>query len=81
MRNRPHVPAILKLPEILREMLLADVNMRPVDAALEHGPEALNPVQGLPVRADIFLPLVPHKRVLIAVLPKVLLAANSSDWG
>jgi hypothetical protein len=37
MRNSPHLPAILKLAQIRREMLRADVNVRPGDAVLQNG--------------------------------------------
>ena len=41
VRNVPHVPAILKLAQILRQVLLAHVNVRTADAALQDVPEAL----------------------------------------
>ena len=44
MRNVPHVPAIFELAKVLRKMLRADVNVRPVDATLQSGPEAFNSV-------------------------------------
>ena len=55
VRHLPHVPAILELPKVLREMLRADVNVRPVDAALQHRPEAFNAVHGRAALADIFV--------------------------
>lgn len=50
-----HVPAILELPEILREMLRADMDMRAVDPPLERRPEAFDPVHCATVGADVFL--------------------------
>jgi len=44
MRHRPHVPAILKLPQILRKMLPADMDMCAVDPALKLRPKALQGV-------------------------------------
>ena len=44
VRRRPHVVAILKFPQILRKMLRTDMNMRPIDAALEGGPESFQAV-------------------------------------
>src|SRR4051812_37431397 len=66
MRNRPHVPAILKLPQILREMLRADVNVRPANAALQEVPEALKVVHMRSVSADILLRTVVAGHVPIA---------------
>jgi hypothetical protein len=54
VRQLTHVPTILKLPKILRETLRADVNVRPIDAALEHPLETFNTVNGCAVLADVF---------------------------
>ena len=51
-------------------MLRADMDMRPVDAPLQHRPESLDAVHRLPFGADIFADLMPHFRVLIAALAK-----------
>lgn len=53
VRNRTRVPAILKLSKILREMLLAEVNVRTADAVLQHRPEAFNGVHGYTALGDI----------------------------
>lgn len=42
VRHLTHVPAILKLPKILRKMLSADVNVSAADPALELSPEAFD---------------------------------------
>ena len=44
MRQMTHVVTILKLPEILRKMLRADMHMRAVDATLQLRPTALNAI-------------------------------------
>lgn len=41
MRHMTHVVAILKLPQILRKKLPADMDMRAVDPELKLRPEAL----------------------------------------
>ena len=50
VRNLTHVPAILELAEILREMLPADMNVSAVDAPLQLRPEALNRVDASAAR-------------------------------
>ena len=45
MGSVTHVVAILERPEILPKMLSADVDVRPVDAALQLRPEALHRVE------------------------------------
>jgi len=55
-------------PQILREMLRADVNVRPVDAALWLSPEALDRVHGDARFADLLA-----ARVIDGVVPE---AAN-----
>ena len=65
-----HVVTILKLRQILRKMLPTDMDMRAVDPALEHGPEAFD---GLDVRAgcgDVFARIVIAGVVPVAVLPE-----------
>lgn len=42
LRTVPTIVAKLKLPQILREMLRADVDVRPVDPALQLRPEAFH---------------------------------------
>lgn len=72
----PHVPAVLELAKLFRQVLRADVNVRPVDAALQHGPEAFNVVHRLPLRAGILFLLVANEAVPVAVLSDVLVAAE-----
>lgn len=64
-----HIPAILKLAQILRKMLRTDVNVRTVDAALQHRPEALNAVHGATRRADVLLGVVVHRVMAVTVIP------------
>lgn len=68
MRNRPHVLAILELPEILRKVLRADVNVRAVNAPLQHRPKAFQMVHSRASRADIFTNRMVHFLVTVAAL-------------
>ena len=53
VRNLTHVPAILKLPQILRKVLPADMNVRAVDPALQLRPEAFNGVHASAVARGV----------------------------
>jgi hypothetical protein len=76
MRNVTHVPAILKLTQILRKMLPADMDMRAVDAALESGPEAFESVDTGAAEAGILAALVAHGDVPEAVEADILVTAE-----
>src|SRR5205085_10999084 len=69
VRYGAHIPAILKLAKILREMLPANVNVRPVDAPLQDRPEALNRIDRRASWADIFA-----RRVIDAIMAETALA-------
>lgn len=66
--NRPHVPAILKLPQILRKMLPADMNVSAIDPALQLRPEALQGVDPAPGFGGVLAAIVVHFEVAIAGL-------------
>src|SRR5690242_9795173 len=76
MRNVTHVPAILKLAEILPQVLLTDVDMRPVDAPLEHGPVAFNAVHASTGLRRILSRAVVHLNVVEPALVNVLVASE-----
>ena len=71
-----HVPAILELAEILPKVLLTDVDVGAVDAALQHRPEALNPVHCASCWADILEVAVGDALLPIAACMKVLIRGN-----
>ena len=77
VRHRPHVPAILKLPEILRKMLPADMNVGAVDRALQVRPEALDCIDASAVAlAGIFLFAVVHGQVPETMLVDALIGVG-----
>ena len=67
MRRLSHVPAILKLPKILRKMLLADMDMCAIDPALNRRPKAFNGVDARASWRDILLSRMIYCFVIIAV--------------
>ena len=67
VRRLAHVPAILKLPKILRKMLLADMDMRPVNPALNRCPKAFNGVDAGASWRDILFSRMIYCFVIIAV--------------
>ena len=58
----------LKLAEILRQVLLTDMDMRSVDGTLHLRPEALNRVCGRTASRNIFARVMVHLLVPIAVV-------------
>src|SRR5690606_37941045 len=76
MGSVTHVVAILELPEILPKMLPADVDVRPVDAALELRPEAFHRVDAGTERGRVFADLVVDLDVPVAATVNVPVAAE-----
>lgn len=66
VRHLTHVPTILKLAQILRKMLPADVNVGSVDPALELSSEAFQSIDASAARLGILAPRVVHGDVPIA---------------
>ena len=67
MGTLTHVPAILKLTKIFRKMFLADMDMRPVNPALNRSPKAFNAVGARASGGDILFVRVIDRFVIIAV--------------
>src|SRR5881392_3412962 len=76
MRSLTHVPAIFKLPEILREMLPANVNVGAVDRPLEHRPVALNRIYASAVGTGVFVMTVVHRDVAETMLADAAIAVG-----
>ena len=66
MRKVTHVVTILKLAQILRQMFRADMDMRPVNPALELRPKAFNGVRGRALKANIFVGRVIDRHMAMA---------------
>ena len=76
MGTRAHVPAILKLCQILRQMLRADMNMRAIDPALHRCPKAFNAVGRSAIKADIFVRAVVDRHVPVAAIGQAKVGAQ-----
>mgnify|MGYP001097635410 CR=1 FL=1 len=76
MGNVTHVVAILKLPQILRKMLPADMDVRSADPALERRPEAFNGVHASAARRGINLGAMIHFDMVEPIVGKVLITAE-----
>ena len=74
VRKVTHVVTILKLRQILRKMLPADMDMRAVDPALERRPEALEAVDGRAAGADILTRAVVHRQMSVPAQPQPVVA-------
>ena len=68
------IVAKLKLRQILRKMLPADMDMRAVDPALERRPKAFKAVHGRAAGADVFARAVVDRHVAMAAQPKAAVA-------
>ena len=71
-----HVPAILKLRQILRQMLHADMDMRSVNPALHLRPEAFDGVRRSALEADIFVGRVIDRHVTMPARVKAKVGAQ-----
>src|ERR1043165_9728528 len=76
MRNVTHVPAILKLAEILRKMLPADMDMRSGNPALEVRPEAFDGVHASAGLRGIFAARMVDGDVDVAAMRKVIVPSK-----
>ena len=76
MRNMTHIVAILKLPQILRKMLPADMDMSAVNPALQLRPEAFDGVDASAARLCIFFGSVIDCYVPITVKRQILVTAK-----
>ena len=71
-----HVVTILKLPQILRKMARADMDVRPVDPALELRPEAFDGVHAAAVRRGVLARIVAHGDMVEAKSIETAIAAK-----
>ena len=71
-----HIPAILKLRQILRQMLRADMDMRPIDPAFHSGPEPFDSIGRSAVEADIFVRAVVDRHMPVTTIGQAKVGAQ-----
>ena len=76
MGRLTHVPAILKLRQILRKVTGTDMDMRSVDPTLDSRPEAFNRVGRSTIEADIFMRAVIDRHVPVPALGEAKIGAQ-----
>jgi hypothetical protein len=76
MGGLTHVPAILKLAQIARKVLLTDMDMCAIYPTLHRCPEAFDPVGAGAVKANIFMGAVVDRHVTMAALVQAKVGAQ-----
>jgi hypothetical protein len=77
LRTVAHVRAILKLAKLLGQMFRARMNVRAVDAALEHGPEPSRRFNVCPLEPTVVAERLRPQHVSVAPRPAVHIALAS----